>query len=230
MALRRFTISTMLIGLLACGPALASEPIVDNVVVNSFFDAAVTGWIVDPVQGPIQPYNHVSLSFDGARDAGADPASGSLQVQSEAQDANTLAGAAQQCVPIDDTRSYLYAGSILIPPGTPITLPFAARLEWRFYSDPLCESALAAWNLLGSRSSTTSTPNQWYDFVSSWLLPPNGAQSAHVRAEIATVSGGQYGQTAFANFDSITLVPEPGLVLGQIAAIAALAFTRPRQR
>lgn len=228
MNLRHLGFALCLAALLGAGLARATEPLDDNVVVNSFFDAGVTSWSIDPPQGPIQPYNHVSLAFDATRDVDTALDSGSLQVASQAQDANTLFGAAIQCVPVDDTRSYLFSGGILIPPGTPLSLSFTARLEVRFFALAGCSSALSSWIGIGSQSSTISVPDQWYEKASGWLLPPNGARSASVRAEIETLSGSQYGQTAVANFDSITFVPEPDLVLAQLAALCGVALVRRR--
>jgi len=228
MNLRHLGFALCLAALLGPRVARATDPLDDNVVVNSFFDVGVTSWSVDPLQGPIQPYNHVSLVFDATRDVDGALDSGSLQVESQAQAANTLFGAAIQCVPVDDTRSYLFSGGILIPPGTPLSLFFTARLEVRFFALAGCSSALSSWTNIGSQSSWSSVPDQWYEKTSGWLLPPNGARSAIVRAEIETRSDSQIGQTAVANFDSITLVPEPDLVLAQLAALCSVVLVRRR--
>lgn len=212
--------------LFLAGPALATDPMPANAVLNSFFDDDVSAWSVDPAQGPIQPYNEVSLVFDASRDLADDVDSGSLQVQSRMPDLDHPSGAAVQCVPVTEYDTYRLSGAILIPPGTPITVSFTASLQVRYFDTASCESPLGAWTLAGSRSSETSTPDHWYASWSSWLPVPPGAESAQVRAEIETTPDSQWGQTVSANFDSITFAPEPSLALGELSALLVLAAAR----
>ena len=179
--------------LLACVVPCAAQP---NLIVNGTFNTTTTGWTG-------------ATFWDGTRDASNNPNSGSDQV--EVVTTSNACAMSIQCVPLTPGTTYEMSAEILFPSGSENTAAGEGGVGIAIYPGSNCTGTQNGATLVGILSTTT-TPKDTWQTVSSVLVAPATAQSANV--ELSSCAN-VVGKTT-TNFDNVVVQVAP------IAAVPAL--------
>jgi hypothetical protein len=101
----RFAVPIALALLLAGPAASAAAP---NLLANPGFDTGLDGW---------QTIGGSNVSWDGTKDAGGSPSSGSAKIDWQSPAVTGLQGVVSQCVEVTTGTTYQFGGKIFIPSG-----------------------------------------------------------------------------------------------------------------